>query len=48
VAHPTLSNDGKRLYFSSDMPGTVGMSDLWYVDILGKNKYGEPVNLGEE
>ncbi len=48
VAHPTLSKDGKRLYFSSDMPGTVGMSDLWYVDILGKNKYGEPVNLGEE
>ncbi|MAO10710.1 MAG: flagellar motor protein MotB [Flavobacteriaceae bacterium] len=48
VAHPTLSNDGKRLYFSSDMPGTVGMSDLWYVDILGKNQYGEPVNLGEE
>ncbi len=48
VAHPTLSKDGKRLYFSSDMPGTIGMSDLWYVDILGKNKYGEPVNLGEE
>ncbi|WP_339703229.1 OmpA family protein [uncultured Marixanthomonas sp.] len=47
VAHPTLSKDGKRLYFSSDMPGTIGMSDLWYVDILGKNKYGEPVNLGK-
>ena len=24
VEHPTLSNDGKRLYFSSDMPGTLG------------------------
>lgn len=48
VAHPALSPDGKRLYFSSDMPGTNGMSDLWYVDILGNDKYGVPVNLGPE
>lgn len=46
VAHPALSPDEKRLYFSSDMPGTLGMSDLWYVDILGNNTYGKPVNLG--
>ena len=48
VAHPALSPDEKRLYFSSDMPGTNGMSDLWYVDILGNDKYGVPVNLGPE
>ncbi len=48
VAHPALSKDGKRLYFSSDMPGTLGMSDLWYVDILGNDTYGTPVNLGPE
>lgn len=48
VAHPALSPDGKRLYFSSDMPGTSGMSDLWYVEILGNNNYGNPVNLGPE
>lgn len=46
VAHPALSPDGKRLYFSSDMPGTLGMSDLWYVDVLGGDAYGTPVNLG--
>ncbi|MDT0554369.1 OmpA family protein [Patiriisocius hiemis] len=46
VAHPALSNDEKRLYFSSDMEGTLGMSDLWYVDITGENSYSEPVNLG--
>jgi len=46
VAHPTLSLDEKRLYFSSDMPGTIGESDIWYVDILGDNKYSTPVNLG--
>lgn len=46
VAHPALSKDEKRLYFSSDMPGTMGMSDLWYVEILGNDSYGPPVNLG--
>src|SRR5690606_17895717 len=48
VAHPALSPDGKKLYFSSDMPGTIGMSDLWYVDILGNDSYGTPVNLGPD
>lgn len=47
IAHPALSPDGKRLYFSSDMPGSTGMSDLWYVDILADDSYGTPVNLGE-
>jgi len=46
TAHPSLSPDGKKLYFASDMPGTIGLSDLWYVDILQDNKYGKPVNLG--
>lgn len=46
IAHPALSPDGKKLYFSSDMPGSLGMSDLWYVDILGNDSYGTPVNLG--
>src|SRR5690606_2265531 len=46
VAHRALSTVGQRLYFCSDMTGTVGMSDLWYVDILGDNSYGTPVNLG--
>ena len=48
VAHPTLSNDEKRLYFASDMPGTLGQSDIWYVDILGENQYGTPINLGSK
>jgi len=46
VAHPALSIDEKRLYFSSDMPGTKGQADLWYVEILGDDQYGSPVNLG--
>ena len=46
VAHPTLSKDEKRLYFSSDMEGGLGESDLWYVDLLEDDNYGTPVNLG--
>ncbi|WP_298789445.1 OmpA family protein [uncultured Allomuricauda sp.] len=48
VAHPALSTDESRLYFSSDMRGTHGASDIWYVDIVGNNIYGIPVNLGPE
>mgnify|MGYP006099184303 FL=1 len=49
VAHPALSKDGKKLYFSSDMTGSYGYSDIWYVDIIENNdevNFGEPVNLG--
>ncbi|MBT8263173.1 MAG: OmpA family protein [Bacteroidia bacterium] len=45
VAHPALSLDGKKLYFSSDMPGTTGMSDIWYVNILEDGAYGSPMNV---
>ncbi|MBO0340841.1 OmpA family protein [Flagellimonas profundi] len=46
VAHPALNPEETRLYFSSNRPGTIGESDIWYVDILDSNGYSEPVNLG--
>lgn len=48
VAHPTLSPDESRLYFASDMPGTVGASDIFYVTINTDGSYSEPVNLGKK
>lgn len=48
VAHPALSQDEKTLYFSSDMPGTIGKSDLYKVALLGDDSYGTPVNLGNK
>ncbi len=48
VGHPALSPDKKKLYFSSNMPGTLGKSDIFVVDILGDNKYSEPRNLGKK
>ncbi len=47
TAHPTLSPDEKKLFFSSDMPGSEGLSDIWVVDILSDGSYSEPRNLGE-
>jgi outer membrane protein OmpA-like peptidoglycan-associated protein len=42
---PSLSPDGKRLFFSSDMPGGCGGMDLYYCD-LRNNAWDKPVNLG--
>ena len=47
-AHPALSLDEKRLYFTSDMPGTFGNSDIWYVDLFDDGEYGDPINLGPQ
>lgn len=44
TAHPALNNDNTRLYFASDMEGTVGLSDIWYVEIAEDGSYSEPVN----
>ncbi len=46
VGHPALSDDGKKLYFVSDMPGSVGGTDIFVVDILNNNTYSTPKNLG--
>ncbi|ALJ06403.1 hypothetical protein APS56_15225 [Pseudalgibacter alginicilyticus] len=49
-AHPFVSPDGKTLYFIANIRGgkqtTKGASDVFKVEILGDNKYGEPINLG--
>lgn len=46
TGHPTVSKDGEKLYFSSDMPGTYGMSDIYVVDIKEDGTYSKPKNLG--
>ena len=44
--HPTLSVDEKKLYFSSDRPGSIGSFDIYVVDILEDGTFSEPQNLG--
>lgn len=48
VAHPTVNIYGNKLYFVSDMPGTIGQSDLYVVDINGDGTLGNPINLGNQ
>jgi outer membrane protein OmpA-like peptidoglycan-associated protein len=45
TGQPFVSIDGKRLYFTSNMPGGLGDTDLYYVTI-NDGHYGKPVNLG--
>lgn len=46
VSHPSLSPDNKTLYFSSNMDGGYGESDLYRVSINDDGSFGEPQNLG--
>lgn len=51
-AHPTLSYDGKTLFFTANIKGgretTKGGSDIFKVEILGDTMYGKIKNLGSK
>ena len=46
TGHPAMSPDGKQLYFVSDMPGSLGKTDIFVVDVLDDGSFSEPRNLG--
>ena len=48
VGHPALSKDESMLYFTSDMPGSMGATDIFSSSINGDNSYGPPINLGSQ
>jgi peptidoglycan-associated lipoprotein len=50
VAHPALSADGLTMYFSSNIFGGYGGSDLWQVNRGSEtdNLWSEPINLGSQ
>jgi hypothetical protein len=45
VGHPSVSSDGQYLFFSSDMPGGHGGSDLYYCELVN-GEWSSPVNMG--
>ncbi len=45
TAHPSLSADGTKLYFSSDRPGGYGGMDLYFSEKIGE-RWSAPKNLG--
>lgn len=44
-SQPSLSYDGKNIYFASNRPGGYGGTDIW-MTTFEKNRFLEPVNLG--
>jgi len=47
TGHPALSVDGKKLYFVSDRPGSIGGTDIYVVDVKSDGTYSSPKNLGK-
>ena len=45
-SQPSLSADGRRLYFISDRPGGKGRRDIWRSDLNAAGDWHEPVNIG--
>lgn len=45
-AQPSISPDGKTLFFSSTRPGGLGGKDLWFTTRLPGGKWTTPANLG--
>ena len=46
VYHPSLSADGKTLYFASDMPGGAGGTDIYMSAVNQDGSLGTPTNMG--
>lgn len=45
IGQPSISNDGKLLFFASDMPGGQGGSDIYYCELVN-GEWSTPVNPG--
>ena len=43
---PSLTKDGKTLYFISDRPGSLGKTDVWKAAVNEDGSFGKPENLG--
>jgi peptidoglycan-associated lipoprotein len=49
AAHPSISHDGLKLYFVSDMPGGSGSKDIYVVTRGSEgDQWSAPVNLGRD
>ena len=47
IGHPAINESGDTLFFSSDMPGGFGATDIYY-SVRKNNRWGEPVNVGSQ
>ncbi len=48
VGHPYLTDDGKTMYFTSDMEGSIGKTDIFVSNRNADNTWTKPQNLGNK
>jgi flagellar motor protein MotB len=46
-SQPSISANGRMLFFTSNRPGSLGGMDLWYSVLSEEGKWSSPVNLGK-
>jgi hypothetical protein len=42
LGNPSIDKEGKTLYFASNMPGSLGGTDLWKVTVNADGTFGIP------
>lgn len=47
-SQPSISGDGRSLYFSSNRPGGLGGRDIWYAHRRADGRWSKAINLGAE
>ena len=48
TGNPSIDKEGKTLYFASNMPGSIGGTDIWKVAVNVDGSFGTPENLGDK
>lgn len=48
IGHAALSHNGRLLYFTSDMNGGFGKTDIWFCEKQADGTWGKPVNCGKQ
>jgi len=46
-SQPSISADGKTIYFTSNRPGGYGGMDIWKTEMISEGVFSDPENLGD-
>jgi len=46
-SQPSMSADGRTIYFTSNRPGGYGGMDIWQTEMISEGVFSDPVNLGD-